>query len=305
MHMKNTLFFIAFFLSFNIYSMQVPDGVPPQAPDGNAAPAVPPAGGGGKSAKEKYYETKADVEKRTADLQEAAGSVRGLTEQQAIRETVGIVARKVDSGLTLMLDAARKYLFGLSEAEEIEKEVLGLDRDIKKESLIGQQQANKTADETKDKNKKEADVLDKQDINADLDALEKLAMRLPGGQKNPEVIRRRNEIAARLGLKLAEEKPKEDTKSVTPKITLFSRFSKLFGIASTMALGGIDFLADKSFVHITNLEHFKDTPISMHAKNINRALVVVTIAGISGATYKLHRYLDDEDGDIFDNDAED
>ena len=97
----------------------------------------------------------------------------------------------------------------------------------------------------------------------------------------------------------SEEKPKKE------RVRLSSKLIAPFIFALTTASQITDYLADRSFVHITNLNCFKDTFIGANCHNINRLLVLTTVAAITYGGYTWYnKHNDEDDEDIFNNDLE-
>ena len=144
--------------------------------------------------------------------------------------------------------------------------------------------------------------------------------RLSAKEKNPKLtqeeqsdiaIKKRNIIAEKekLAARIAEDKKKEEkirekdkktpAKPQEPKISLYSKFIAKCALIQTAAGQGLDFLASKSFAHITNMDCFKDTAIQTHVQTINRALVITSIAALAYGSHKLYKKYsgdnDDED----------
>ncbi|HLC06864.1 MAG TPA: hypothetical protein VJJ26_01625 [Candidatus Babeliales bacterium] len=259
-----------------------------------------------QEAKKNYWEKKADRDKEAQELQARVNSPRGYVEQEATKQTVGLVVKRLDSGLSYITDELRKQWVGLSEAEILQKEIEELDRQLKTESLKGQALNNEIATVTKQTKDEEQVVLKKQELNHDIDAAEKIGSRLPGTYNNPAFKKRWTELAAQAGIDLPEEKTPEDTNKTTPqkeKIGLLSKLATPFVFTAITAGQFADFLAGCSFAHITNLECFKGTVIEAHSLGINRLLIATTVAGISYVAYKKYKsYNTDEEDDWYNND---
>jgi hypothetical protein len=295
-----------------IYSMDNNPNPAPNADLGNNAAANPAPNQQDDYFKTKaaYYRSKQDLNKEAQKFQENLHSAQQLAKKEVIEQTVQLGARQVDKVLSLAIDELRKNCVGLTETEILEREIQILEKQMKEESLEGQKISNEAAKASQETKTLEKTVYEKQQLIYEIDAVEKLASHVPGGYKNPEVQRRLIELANQTGMNFSEEKKEDQKPQAQPeapkaeKISLSSKLTAPFIFALTTATHLTDYLANNSFAHITRLDCFKDTFIEAHNQNLNRALVIATLAAIIYG-YKLYNDDKNEDNeDIFDNDLE-
>jgi hypothetical protein len=257
-----------------------------------------------------YYDAKKDAATKNQQLQERLASVPGQFEQEGIKQTVGLGFRGLERMLSYGFDETRKWAFGLSEEELLLKEMQKLDKEAKEEQLKGQKISNEASTIAQESKAKEHALLDKQELNYDIDAADKIAARAPGAFNNPQVQKRWRELAAKAGIDLPEEPAKDTpaqddpqkTASTEKKKSLLSKLATPFVFALTTTGDVADFLAGYSVAHITNLDCFKDTFVQ--TPTFNRMVVIATIAGATYGGYQFYksRYSDDNDDDVLELD---
>jgi hypothetical protein len=262
------------------------------------------------AARQKYYEQKTKDSNAAQELNVHNHSWSGVSTEESARQTVGLVFGWINNGAMLGIDRFRKYMKWETEEEKRIKRIEAIDEELKKETLTGQKLNNEAAATAKETKDLEQAVLKKQELNADIDAADKIGNRMPKGFNHPSFKKRWKELADKAGIELTEDDMKDPdapkSKSETPdkdKKPFLSRITAPLTVALTSVGDITDFLAANSFAHITNLDCFKDTFVQANAKNINRALVAVTAVGVAFAGYKLYKKMrhSDEDEDLVDD----